>query len=342
MKLLIIGSDDVWSIDKLYYKYIKEAGIEVELIPTLSYFLKYLNKSIFNRVIHRLALTDIYVKINQALKKKVEDFAPDVAWIFKGMEIVPQTIQWMKDRGISIINYNPDSPFIFTDKGSGNKNVTNSIRLYDLHFTYNHEVMQELEQKLHLRSAMLPFGFDISEETYSDCKSQEEIVKVCFIGTPDKKRVAFLKSLAEKGISYDVYGNDWNKVLKHPNVTVHKAVYGQEFWKVLRKYRVQLNLMRIHNEDSHNMRSFEVPAIGGIMVAPDTTEHRMYFEDKKEVFLYKDVSNCIEIIKNLLIIKKVDAEVIRTAARDRCLNSDYSYKSRANQALMHIDSLSKY
>ena len=42
--------------------------------------------------------------------------------------------------------------------------------------------------------------------------------------------------------------------------------------------------MRIHNPDSHNMRSFEVPGVGGIMVAPDTKEHRIFFEVGKEIF----------------------------------------------------------
>ena len=55
-------------------------------------------------------------------------------------------------------------------------------------------------------------------------------------------------------------------------------VESSDFWKVLRKYRVQLNLMRPHNLDSHNMRSIEVPAVGGIGLFPDTPDHERFFE----------------------------------------------------------------
>ena len=336
MKLLIVGSDEVWSIERFYYRYIGEAGTQVEILPTFSYYLKFLSESIINRILNRLGISGIYKRVNKILLQKVVDYKPDVVWIFKGMEILPQTINWIKDQGVTVVNYNPDNPFIFTDRGSGNTNVTRSILLYDLHFTYNRAIKKQLED-LNQRVAILPFGFDISDEVYEDCANQEEIIKVCFIGTPDTKRVAFLKQLADEGISYDVYGNDWGRFLIHPNVTIHKAVYALEFWKILRRYRVQLNLMRIHNEDSHNMRSFEVPGIGGIMLAPDTHEHRLYFEEGKEVFLYKSVSDCATAIRRLLSLSSSEASQIRVAARERSLTSGYSYKNRAAQALKDLN-----
>ncbi len=335
MKLLLAGANEVWAIERFYVKYIRKAGIEIELIPTFSYFLQYRNTSIINRILHRLGLSGIYRRINETLKKKILDFKPDLVWVFKGMEVLPETITWIKDKGITVVNYNPDNPFIFTDRGSGNANVTKSITLYNLHFTYNLVIKKQLEH-LKQQVAVLPFGFDISDEVYNDCMIQQEIIKVCFIGTPDTKRVAFLKQLAEQGISYEVYGNDWDKFIDHPNVTIHKAVYEKEFWKILRRYRVQLNLMRIHNEESHNMRSFEVPGVGGIMVAPDTYEHRLYFEDGKEVFLYKEVADCAATIKRLLSLSSIQADTIRTAARQRSLHSGYTYQQRAMQALEQL------
>lgn len=335
MKLLLLGSNNVWSIDRYYFRYIQEAGVEAAMLPTLTYFLEYRNQSLMQKVLHRLGLSDVYRKIGVQVKEKVTAWEPDVVLVFKGMEILPETIRWIKERGIKLVNYNPDNPFIFTDRGSGNKNVTDAIPLYDLHLTYNHEIMEKLAAH-HLRAAILPFGFEISEELYRTCTAEKEVIKACFIGTPDTTRIAFLKELADAGISFDVYGNDWDKFLVHSNVTIHKAVYGDEFWKVLRRYRVQLNLMRIHNQDSHNMRSFEVPGIGGIMVAPDTTEHRMYFEDGKEVFLYDSVAGCAAVIRSLLALPAADADSIRQAARDRSVQSGYSYRDRASQLLGDI------
>jgi len=133
----------------------------------------------------------------------------------------------------------------------------------------------------------------MSQDLFDDCAKEPEIVKACFLGNPDKIRSSFLTKLAEQGILMDVYGNDWEKFVTHKNITTHQPVYGDEQWKTLRKYRVQINLMRIHNENSHNMRTFEVPGVGGIQVAPFTKEHNLFFEEGKEIFLYKMWMNAL-------------------------------------------------
>ena len=109
-----------------------------------------------------------------------------------------------------------------------------------------------------------------------------------------------------------------------------------EFWKTLIKYRVQLNLMRPHNLDTHNMRSFEIPGVGGIQLAPDTPDHKIYFEPGKEIFLYTDIAGCVNQIMKLLALKANEAMEIRNCARMRSINSGYSYKDRAEQALEKI------
>jgi spore maturation protein CgeB len=262
-------------------------------------------------------------------RTEVGSFNPDVIWIFKGMEIKPAALNWAKSKGIKLVSYNPDNPFIFTGKGSGNRNVIDSIGLYDFHFSYNLEIQKSLEGRYGAATAYLPFGFEIEGDLYEECVRQAEIQKVCFLGNPDIKRAAFIDDLAALGVKIDVFGNKWGAFVSHDNISVFEPVHGDDLWRTLRRYRVQLNLMRIHNEDSHNMRSFEVPGIGGIMLAPDTTEHRMFFEDKKEVFLFDSLLNCSEIIEHILGLSEYEALQIRENARLRSVSSGYSYKDRA-------------
>jgi len=120
---------------------------------------------------------------------------------------------------------------------------------------------------------------------------------------------------------------------------VNVPVYGEGQWKVLRKYRIQLNLMRSHNSDSHNMRTFEVPGIGGIMLAPDTVEHRLFFEDRKEVFLFKDFESAVRLIKEILTLPVERALQIRRAARQRSVTSGYRYADRAGLVLGELNAL---
>jgi spore maturation protein CgeB len=180
---------------------------------------------------------------------------------------------------------------------------------------------------------LLPFGFDLDEKLFNECVRQKEILKACFLGNPDSQRASFIVQLAEADIPIDVYGSRWDKQLDHPNITIHSPVYLNDFWKTLRKYRVQLNLMRLHNPDSHNMRSFEIPGVGGIMLAPDTPDHRMFFEEGKELFLYNDVETCIAAINSLLNFSEANANYIREQARAKSLANGYTYKDRSKQAL---------
>jgi len=331
MRIMIVGSDRIDAIENFYVKYLRLQGVDLSFLQAHTWFHEYYYKRLLNKLVFRAGISDIYRRINREFRKMVLEYRPSVIWIFKGMEIFPASIEWARARGIRLVNYNPDNPFLFTGRGSGNKNVTRSVGLYDLHFTYNLEIKKRLEDQFHARTAFLPFGFEIDKGLYEKCAGQEEIKKCCFLGNPDGQRAGFIQSLAEKGIPLDVYGNNWNKWLDHPNIRIFPPVYGDEMWMVLRRYRIQLNLMRVHNEDSHNMRTFEVPAIGGIMLAPDTTEHRIFFTEGKEVFFFRDVEDCADKIHGLLGMPVNAANEVRARARELSIAAGYSYEARARQ-----------
>ncbi len=336
MKLLLVGSDYTWSLEKIFSKYLLEMQVDSRLFAAQNLFYQYYYRSLLHKLIYRAGLSGILRKIDRELRETIDRFRPDVVLVFKGMEITPAALTWIRTQRILLVNYNPDNPFIFSSIGSGNKNISRSIPLYDLHVTYNLEIKKRLESAGY-PTAFMPFGFDISETIYETCAGQDETVRACFIGNPDAHRVAFLHELADKGIGLDVYGTDWEKHIKHKKIKLFPATYGIDFWKLLRRYRVQLNLMRVHNEDSHNMRTFEVPGIGGIMLAPDTTEHRLFFRDGKEVFLFSDAAHCAGLIRSILELPKAAADEIRQAARNRSIASNYSYKERTIALLEEVE-----
>ena len=329
MKLLIVGSDKVFAIENFYAKYFKELGLDVLQFNGQSDFFDFYKKNIFNKILFKLGLSFIYKKINSKFKETINIFLPDIIFIFKGMEIYPSTLKWAKRKGIKLVNYNPDNPFIFSGKGSGNSNITKSIDLYDLHFTYNKEIEKQLQEKHKTKTSYLPFACDVSEDLFNICNEQQEILKTCFLGNPDKQRAKFINKLAEKGIEIDLYGNNWNRFVKHENITIYNPIYEIEQWKVLRKYRVQLNLMRIHNLNSHNMRTFKIPGIGGLQVAPYTQEHVEFFKEGEEIFLYKNLDECVIKINYLLKLNKDSTDALRKKSREAIVNGKHTYKDRS-------------
>lgn len=340
MRILIVGSNSDYAIERFYLKYLNEfADTQAQLFEAQTLFLSYYYRSIINKLLFRLGYKNIYLTINKQLRSKILDFRPDILFVFKGMEVLPKTIQWAQEQRIKVVNYNPDNPFIFSGKGSGNSNVTRSVSVYDLHFTYNLQVKKIIEQEYQIPVNWLPFGFDITETLYQSASLEPEVIKTCFVGNPDKQRASFLRTLAEHKIKIDVYGDKWNKFINHPNIAIYPWVNGDNLWITLRKYRVQLNPLRIHNLNSHCMRSFEVPGIGGIMLAPRTCEHIQFFEEGEEAFYYKDIEEALLKVNYLLSLTQLEANEIRDAARKRSLQSGYSYKDRTAQVINILTSI---
>ena len=337
MKILIVGSDHPAAMEHYYIHYLTQAGIENKLFPAQGMFYEYYNSSILNKVVFKLGILSNYKKINEELLEYAEEFKPDIILAFKGMEIFPATWKELRMKGMVLVNYNPDNPLLFSGQGSGNKNVTNSISLFDLHITYDRLIKKRLEKEYQVKTELIPFGFDIPEKVFLDSQREEEILKVCFLGNPDEERREFLNNLAASGIELDVYGNNWNSLKLHKNISPKGPVYGDEFWKVLRKYRVQLNLMRIHNTNSHNMRTFDIAGVGGIGLYPATDDHKEFFENNVEIFLYENLEDCVAQAKKILSMTKTEADKVRSRVVQRCKEDGYAYFDRVKKLIQVLN-----
>ena len=339
MKVLFAGQFKEWSIEHHYTKYLSPFA-EVFTYPAEDIFDEYYHPSIWNKVKYKLGVSRINEKIGKGLIEKAKAVKPDIIWVFKGMRISPKTLEELRRMNIKLVNYNPDHPFFFSSKGSGNANVTASIGLFDLHFIYDKRVGERLEKEYGIPTAMLPFGFELQPSVFDKIKNVPEKNTACFIGTCDKIRVENVMLVAAAGIPVHVFGSNWGKMLPRntKNIIVHPPVYGEEFWLNMRKYRLQLNIFRPHNIGSHNMRTFEVPAVGGIMLAPDSPDHQLFFEANNEIFTYTSKKEMIAKTREILAMSKDDINAIRTNARRRSVESNYSYEWRAKQA---FDAMSK-
>jgi spore maturation protein CgeB len=297
-------------------------------------------KSIWNKATYRIFPKRILDKINSGVVRSIEQFKPDLLWIIKGMEIYPETLQYARKKGIRLVNYNPDHPFEYFSAGSGNDNVKHSIPIYDLHLSYSHRILKDLNQEYEINGKFLPFGYEISKETFESASREKEIKRLAFTGMADNERKRMIDLLAGAGIPLALIGPGWRKFFK-PTADIHvfDGVYSNEFWNVLRRYRVQVNIFRKQNVNSHNMRSFEIPAVGGIMLAPWSVEHAEFFETGREAFFYKSDTELIEQARRILELPEEQTSLIRLNARNRSERSCYSYSGRAAMALEYFKSL---
>ena len=335
-KILLVGSNYEWSVENTYLCALKNKQITCELYALQNHFYDYYYTSFFHKLIYRLGFSSILKNINRTLIEFVEQYNPTHIWVFKGMEVLPTTLRIFKEKGIKLINYNPDNPFIFTGVGSGNSNITKSINLYDWYLSYDRMVVQQLKDK-GIHADLFPFAIDY-EHIDIPLENRLSIPRLAFIGNPDQERVLFLNQLAALGLPLDVYGHDWNHNKLHATIKLFGALSRVDYKKLVPQYKAVLNLMRIHNLDSHNMRSLEIPAFGGVQLASHTTDHAIFFDEGKEVFLFSNAAEAAQQWSTILSLSnQFLLEGIQSAQHK--LLQEHSYAARIDYFLKGLTHL---
>lgn len=337
MRIVIIGSDYNWSIEQKYIRELEELGHSVVLLPAQNWFYEKYYQNILSKIIIRLGFSRIHSRINKKLIQDVDLHKPDLIWVFKGMEVFLKTLKLWRKQNYTLINYNPDNPFVFSGKGSGNKNVSRSVGLYDCYLSYDHQVLEQLK-KQHIRTAFFPFAVDSCD--INTLQNTTCIDALAFVGNPDAGRVALLNSLADKNIPIVVFGNNWNQFKLSTQITINGPVEASGFVQIAQTYRGMLNIMRVHNPDSHNMRSLEIPGYAGIQLAPYTKDHASFFEEDKEIFLFKNADEAYTKWQQMLQLSNEELYALRVRLVNK-VKAQHSYRQRVNDLLVLINAICK-
>ncbi|MBR9832561.1 glycosyltransferase family 1 protein [bacterium] len=326
MKLLIVGSNSKWAIENEFMNHLNSM-CEVSFFNAHGIFLEVYHKSIMNKILFRLGFSTLLNRLNNEILQMVDKRKINAVLVFKGMEVFPSTLKQLRQKGIKLFNYNPDHPFEFFGRGSGNAHVKNGIPHYDHHFSYSKNIIKDLQSTYRVSASWLPFGYARHAPLIQNVKEE---LAVCFIGNPDVERANIIHRLVENDIPVHVYGNGWGSFLKASDLLrIYEAVYDSEFVNVAQRYRVQLNLFRPHNLGSHNMRTFEMPAISCLSLAPYSEEQNYFFRADKEAFYYKTLEEAIEKCKMILQMKASEVECFKMEAYNRAIELKCSYFDRS-------------
>ena len=157
-ELLIVGGTSIWAIETYFAKYLNEFGWKISIFDCSKYFQ---HNSILFKLRNRARDLSIYNLANKELINYCEKHKPGIVWVFKGVELFPDTLQKLTKMGVFLANYNPDHPFIRTSIAHGGKNIPLSIPLYDLHFSYNSALCARIQTEYSKPCIYLPFGFEL-------------------------------------------------------------------------------------------------------------------------------------------------------------------------------------
>jgi spore maturation protein CgeB len=329
LKILVIGSTKKNSLENFIFRHFPDSD------EILFYGSENLSLGKFSRILLRIGCNSVLNPFNKSILNYVNDKHYDVIFVFKGFGIMEKTIIELKKNCSLIVNFNPDHPFIRYKLSHGGSYILKSLNHFDVYMSYDKKVVHEINENHSCKAFFMPFGYDIEEIEYDQIKKNElrEINEVCFVGDGDFKRFLILSYLAFNGIKINVYGNNWKKWYGcfNKNIKFKNSIDRDSLYKIIKLYRVQLNLLRKHNLNSFNMRTFEIPSVGGIQLMTYTDVISEYFDIGDEIFVFKNRKELKNNILNLLSIDIKTSLKIRANSRRRSLINDNSYNFISNE-----------
>ena len=76
------------------------------------------------------------------------------------------------------------------------------------------------------------------------------------------------------------------------------------------------------------MRTFEVPAAGGIMLSKRTKEHVRFFKEKEEAFYYDTEEEMVIQLNYILNLEDKELKTIRNRAQEASKKHAYNHRTK--------------
>lgn len=285
-------------------------------------------KAVIN--IFRKFMEKAEIKANKKLIEVCNKFKPEILFVIKGKAILKSTLVTVKDKTNCILtHFNADDHF---NLYSTSRNMLNSLPVYDIVFTWSHALFESLYKAGGRKVEFLPFGYDEVLHNYEG--SPDDINHfghdIVFVGDWDKKRENMLSVLAD--LDLGIWGPRWNRASrKSPSykcIIGTREVDAKMTAKIYRASKICLNLMRPQNHTSHNMRSFEIPALGGFMLTDRTDEHLSIFEEGNEIACFEGVGELRDQVIKYLSANTVRKEMTIRAREKVRINHSYTERAK--------------
>jgi hypothetical protein len=113
-------------------------------------------------------------------------------------------------------------------------------------------------------------------------------------------------------------------------------IYEDRYAAVVAGSQIALGFLRELNPDQHTTRTFEIPAIGGFMLADRTEDHLEFFEEGKEAEYFSSDEEYRDKVGFYLASERARTR-LAAAGHQRCITSGYSYDDRIRTVMRELD-----
>lgn len=253
----------------------------------------------------------------------------DICIVNHGELVGPSLLHELRGRVGAILNFNLDNPFVGRDNRRW-RLFWHAARHYDLIATPRATSAEAGER------AGLPMArfFQTADEVVHRPRvggialDRRLRTDVAFVGTWFPERGAFITQLLDAGLNVRIFGPNWHKSPEFARLKSVVAMSGplddRAYVAALRGSRILLGLLSAGNEDQHTTRSMEVPAVGSLLCARRTDEHRQLYREGEEAVFWDDAGECARHCRDLLANPERLAAIAAAGARRQAASDNWN------------------
>jgi spore maturation protein CgeB len=302
-------------------------------------------------------------KLNTAVVEAAARHRPQLVWFEKQEYLSPATVKYVQALGALTIHYNPDPYFSLSWKRTAAADAC--LQLYDVVISTKRYEVCAYRLHCHGRVIYSPLGYDPLGHAPPASRALSVDSDVVFVGGWEPRRERLLSAATEIAQNVVVWGYGWRlaqaaranplRALRlgrltpgrrtyfgPPSAPLSEAVrtgegsngeiYEEKYAAAIAGSRIALGFVREICPDEHTTRTFEIPAIGGFMLADRTEEHLSLFEEGTEAEYFGSNEEYLQKLKFYLSNETARTRIARAGHR-RCMRSGYSYDDRIRTIL---------
>ena len=134
----------------------------------------------------------------------------------------------------------------------------------------------------------------------------------------------------------DIYGNGWPSFKKHK---IHKYIKNKKLSEVIAQSNICLNILKKQNLGAHNMRTFEIPSMKGLMLTTRSYEQNKIFPENKASLMFE---NTEELNKKIEYIFNNPKKIKKIKDKGFLMSKKHRYSERLKFLIRFIDENKKY
>ena len=335
-RVLVIGPSWTGALPNSYARAFERLGMEVTCFDdeqTLFRASRFGSHRLYRRVFRR----SLWGRLNRQTLELARSIKPSLIFAARASYLEAETVARLRrELGIPVVNYYPDHPYCGTPLDP-RKPSTLRRDLIDVMKEYSTVWIWERGLRDRLRAdgvtaEYLPFGIDPKifqpqgDGSPAVCNECGRSHRIAFVGSWIRLRSEHMNAIRRHTVS--IWGDGWPAAWRRKDAHhfVHSPTYGESASHIHAHSDISLNVVGDLNVPGHNMRTFEVPASGGVMLSRYTREQDEFFPENVAAAYYRSPAELDAKIESLLNEPEARARIRRVAVR---MSAGHTYDQRA-------------